>query len=629
MTLPFHDKKFLWLLFCVAVAVTLEVLSLLNMHMPSGIEPFFFAVFILGIGYSVLWKGLKALSMLRFSSINLLMLIAVIGAFYLGEYEEAAVVIVLYVLGERLEDIGIASSKAALNALIEKTPKVVTVEGVEQPVPIDKVEVGTIIYVKPGNMIPLDGEIVEGNTLVDEAPITGEPLPKDKREGDTVFGSTLNRQGFIKVKTTKKLADTVFSRIIQITFEAQKNKSETQQFIEKFAKVYTPSVIVIAALLFVIPVFALGKDFNHWLNQAIAVLVIACPCALVISTPVAIYAAIGNASQKGAVIKGGKYVEALARMKVLCLDKTRTITYGKPVVTDIIPLNGTSREELLACTAGAELFSEHPLAQAIVDACKKEGLDPHAVENFESIMGKGAKADCLVCEDEQVLVGKLEYLQALRKVQEEAVEVVERLQKDGKTSVVVSFKDDVAGIFGITDEIKPDSLAAIDELNLMEVDTIMLTGDNAQTAKYVANEVGIRQVYGNMLPEEKAAKVKQLTETFKQVGMAGDGVNDAPAFALSSVGIAMGAAGSDTAIETAQVVLMNDKLSLLPFLIRLSRATLKRIKWNTVMAVSIKIIFLILAFAGMSNLALAITADVGVTLVVIVTSLRLMNFKHQ
>ncbi|MGB4928810.1 MAG: cation-translocating P-type ATPase [Chitinophagales bacterium] len=625
MKLPINDKKFIFLLFAVSLVIILEILSLTGIEIPMPLAPFIYAGFIFAIGYKVLWSGLNALLKLQFSSINLLMLIAAVGAFYLGEYPEAAVVIVLYVLGERLEDIGIENSKSALDELVSKSPKTAVVKNSGELL-IDQVKVGSVVQVKPGDYIPLDGIIILGDTTVDEAAITGEPIPKDKHKGDVVFAGTVNKNGFIEIETTKISADTTFSKIIKLTFEAQANKSETQKFIQQFSKRYTPAIILLAALLFIVPVFILDQPLNKWLNQAITLLVIACPCALVISTPVAIYAAIGNASSKGALIKGGKYLEALAKVKAIALDKTRTITFGKPVVSDIIPLNVKDKAELLACAAGAEVFSEHPLAQAIVDASIKEGYEPHAVENFKSVMGKGIHADCLVCEDEKIFIGKLDFIKEHQPVTKEAERFVEKLSNEGKTSVVISFGDGVAGIIGLTDEIKPDSENAIQELIQQGIEPIMLTGDNEKAAKYVAVQVEIKKVFGNMLPENKADKIKELLQEYKYVAMVGDGINDAPALAQSSVGIAMGAAGSDTAIETANIALMNDKLSLIPFLIRLSKKTLRRIKINTISAVLVKFIFIVLAFLGFSNLAFAIAADVGVTLIVILISLNLMKY---
>lgn len=627
MKLPFKDKKFIFLIITIAIVITLEILSIIGIHIPMPYAPFIFGAFILAIGYKVLWNGVKALFTLKFSSINLLMLIAVIGAFYLGEYPEAAVVIVLYVLGERLEDIGIENSKSALDELINKAPKTATVKDNADPIPIDKVQIGTIIQVKPGDLIPLDGTIETGETAIDEAAITGEPIPKDKHQGDTVFAGTLNKSGFIEVKTTKLLADTTFSKIVLLTFQAQANKSDTQKFIQKFAKIYTPIIIILSILLFVIPSFILKLDVNHWLQQAITLLVIACPCALVISTPVAIYAAIGNASAKGALVKGGKYIEAMAGIKAIALDKTRTITFGTPIVSDVIPLNNTNREELLACTAGAEIFSEHPLAQAIVDASKKEGFEPHKAEKFKSIMGKGATATCLVCQDKNILLGKLSFIKESQEITYEVQKVVAKLSAQGKTSVVISFGNGVAGVIGLMDEIKPDSVDAIKMLHAANIEPIMLTGDNKQAAKFVAQQVNIKTIYGGLLPEDKSTRIKELIQQYKSVAMVGDGINDAPALAQSTVGIAMGAAGSDTAIETANIALMNDKLSLIPFLIRLSKAALKRIKINTVGAILVKLVFITLAFLGYGNLVFAIAADVGVTLIVILISLNLMKYK--
>lgn len=629
MKLPINDKKFIFLLLAIAIVIALEVLSIIGINIPMPYAPFIFAIFILGIGYEVMWSGVKAIFKLQFSNINLLMLIAVIGAFYLKEFPEGAVLVVLYVLGERLEDIGIENSKSALDELVSKAPKTAFVKSLNENVLIDKIAIGTIIQVKPGEMIPLDGKIISGETMVDEAAITGEPIAKDKRTGDNLFAGTLNKNGFIEMETTKLSVDTTFSKIIRLTFEATANKSETQKFIQQFAKYYTPVMLALSILLFVVPVFVLNLDFNHWLQQAITLLVIACPCALVISTPVAIYAAIGNASAKGALVKGGKYIEALANIKAIALDKTRTITFGNPIVSDIFPLNGTSREELLACTAGAEIFSEHPLAQAIVDASRKEGFEPHKTEAFKSVMGKGATAKCLICEDEKIYVGKLDFIQETQTIDNEAVKIVEQLAAQGKTSVVVSFGNGVAGIIGLMDEIKPDSAAALKEIDALNIEPVMLTGDSEKAANYVAQQVGIKKIFGNMLPENKAEKIKELLQQYKFVAMVGDGINDAPALAQSTVGIAMGAAGSDTAIETANIALMNDKLSLIPFLIRLSQKTLRRIKFNTIGAIAVKLIFITLAFIGYSNLVFAIAADVGVTLIVILTSLNLMKFESK
>ncbi|MFA9190033.1 cation-translocating P-type ATPase [Flavobacterium sp. FZUC8N2.13] len=627
MNLPFQDKKFLFLLLSVSTVVVLEILSLLGINLPMPYAPFIFFIFIIGIGHKVILNGLQSLIKLNFSSINLLMTIAVIAALYLGQYPEAAVVIVLYVLGERLEDIGLENSKSALDKLIQSVPKTAFVKSEQQNVPIDNIKIGTIIQIKAGDIIPLDGKISFGESRIDESAITGEPIGKEKQIGNSVFAGTINTNGFLEITTTKLSTDTTFARIIQLTYEAGAAKSETQKFIQRFSKLYTPIIIVLAILIFTVPVVVMDQDFNHWLTQAITLLVIACPCALVISTPVAIYAAIGNASAKGALIKGGKYIEALAQIQAIAVDKTRTITYGTPVVSDVFPLIGTSRKELLSCTAGAEIYSEHPLAQAIVLASEAEGFEPHPVKDFKSIMGKGATAKCSISNLDTLMVGKLEFIREYHEVSPEVEKIVAQLSTEGKTSVVVSFGKGVAGIIGLTDKIKPDSFTAIQQLQEQNIDVIMLTGDSEKTAHFVARQVGITKVFGGLLPEQKSEEMKALLQQYDKVAMVGDGINDAPALAISTVGIAMGAAGSDTAIETANIALMNDQLSLIPFLIRLSKKTMKQIKINTFGAIASKLVFILLAIFGYSNLALAIAADVGVTLIVILFSLNLMRFE--
>lgn len=625
-----NDKKFLWLISSVALVAVFEISSLLGYRLPRNIRFPFFAFIILAIGWRTLWHGLKALARLNFKSINLLMTIAVVGAFYLGEYEEAAVVIVLFALGERLEEFGIEQSKSALQELVERTPKRATVktsagETIEKEV--EKIAVGEVLVIKPSDMIALDAEVIKGDSSIDESTITGEPIPRDKHKGDQIFAGTMNLQGYLEGKVLKTVKDTTLSKIITTTFAATKTKAETQKFIERFSYYYTPSIIVIAVLIVAVPTLLFGGAFNKWFAEAITLLVIACPCALVISTPVSIYAAIGNASKRGALIKGGKYIEALGQLKAIALDKTRTLTLGKPVVTDVLPFGETTREHLLACAAGIESYSEHPLANSIVQAARDEKVEMHQAENFQAVMGKGVKADCIVCYDKHHCIGKLPFITEEHAVQDEIVRKVEELQKMGKTSIVVSSDSEVEGIIALSDELKKESIQAVKDLKRLGVTPIMLTGDNHAPANTVAEQVGIERVKAEMLPEDKADAIKELLEEFGSVGMVGDGVNDAPALALSTVGISMGAAGSDTAIEASSVAILNDRLEIIPFLIALGRKTISTIRFNTALAIITKIIFVVLAIFGLSNLALAILADVGVTVVVILISLRLLNYK--
>lgn len=620
-----QDAKFRWLLLSVALVGVFEVLSLAGWHLPAAVGAPFFAAIILAVGWRTILNGLKALAKHNFKSINLLMVIAVVGAFYLGQYEEAAVVIVLFTLGERLEDFGIETSKSALQSLVERAPKTAEVKD-KGEVPVEQVTVGDILIIKPSDQIAMDGEIVTGASSVDESTITGEPLPRDKHPGDQVFAGTLNKQGYLEVRVTRAAQDSTLAKIVAITFQATKNKADTQKFIEKFSAYYTPAIIVIATLLVMIPVLLYGQPFDKWFREALTLLVIACPCALVISTPISIYSAIGNASARGALVKGGKYIEAIGRVAVVAMDKTRTLTYGKPVITDVVPFGDATREHLLACAAGIELYSEHPLAQSIVEGARNEGLTPHGTENFQAILGKGAKADCVVCYDRHHCIGKLAFITEEHHVQQEVADKVEELQRQGRTSIVISSSKEVEGIIAVTDEIKPESKAAIAEMRRLGIKTAMLTGDHRAPAQVVADELGISDVRAELLPEDKAEAIKALAGKYGPVAMVGDGVNDAPALALASVGISMGAAGSDTAIEASSIAILNDHLELIPYLVALGRQTISTIKLNTLLAVITKLLFVGLALAGVSSLALAIFADVGVTVLVILNSLRLLKF---
>ncbi len=622
------DRKFQWLVVSVAVVAVFEVVALLGWHLPPLIAFPFFAAIILAIGWRVILKGLQALSKLNFQSINLLMLIAVVGAFYLGQYEEAAVVIVLFALGERLETYGIETSKSSLQSLIERTPKTAAVKREEDTFELDlvKIKVNDVLVVRPSEMIAMDAIVVGGNSSVDESTITGEPIPQDKHKGDRLFAGTLNMQGYLEARVTKLSKDSTLSKIIETTFQATKTKAKTQKFIESFSGFYTPAVILIAGLLVAVPTLLFGKPFEPWFLEALTLLVIACPCALVISTPISIYSAVGNASKRGVLIKGGKYIEALGQIKALAMDKTRTLTYGKPYVTDVIPFGDRTREHLLACAGGIETYSEHPFAQAITSAARAENLDLHSAENFKSVLGKGVSADCVVCYDKHHCIGKLHFITEEHFVRDEIVKQVESLQNSGRTSIVVSSNSEVEGIIALADEVKEESEATVKALRNLGIELIMLTGDNHAPAQLIAKQVGIERVKTALLPENKAAAIRELIEEFGAVGMVGDGVNDAPALATSTVGISMGAAGSDTAIEASNIAILNDRLELIPYLIALGRKTIATIRFNTILAVTVKVVFVILAVLGMSHLALAILADVGVTILVILISLRLLRF---
>ena len=624
-----HDKRFLWLIFATLLVGVLEFLDLAGIRLPEPIALPFFLIFILAIGHDTLWNGLRALLTLNFKSIQSLMLIAVAGALYLGKYEEAAVVIVLYTLAEKLELIGVEKSQSAFNALLQKMPKFVTLKKEQSQIPIEKVEIGDILLIKPGEMIALDGKVIAGFSYVDESTITGETIPKDKFADDLVYAGTLNKQGILEIEVLKTAQNTVFAKIKELTFQATITKAPTQKFIETFSEYYTPFVIILSFLWAFIPTVVLGYPLEPWLLSSLTLIVIACPCALVISTPVAIFSAIGNASKQGALIKGGRFLETIGQIKAIAFDKTRTLTYGRPIVSDVLPFGQSTKEELLGCAAGIELFSEHPLAQSIVEAAKKENLSLHEIENFKSFVGKGAQADCLICEDKHHCIGKLAFIVEEHAVPQIIVDEIDSLLKQGKTPVIIATHKEIEGVIALTDEIRPESKLLIEELKKMHIMPVMLTGDHHFPAMLVAEQVGIAEVRAELLPEDKAKCIQELVEKYKIVAMVGDGVNDAPALALSNVGITIGSLGSDTAIEAASIVILSDRLDIIPYLVKLGRKSLQTIKFNTTLAILVKFIFIALALAGMSNLALAIFADVGVTLIVILISLRLLNQKPE
>jgi Cd2+/Zn2+-exporting ATPase len=623
-----QNKKLRSLLIALLIVLPFEILSILSIHLPSWIEyPLFLTIAII-FGKNVLINGIKSLFHLRFSDINLLMSIAILGATYLGELEEAVIIIVLFALGEALEDFGIERSQDALKKLVEDVPKTAQIKGKELRTSVEKVLVGDIIVIKPGDKIPLDGEIVEGSSLVDEASITGEPLPKNKYLGDMVYAGTANGNGYLEVIITKLSKDSTLAKIIDLTYSAAEKKSSSQRFIEKFAGYYTPTILFIAMLTVLIPVAILGKPFNPWFIQALTLLIISCPCALVISTPITIFSAIGNATKRGVLIKGGKFIEELGKIKAIAFDKTRTLTKGEPIVSDIIPFNGFSKEEVLACASGIESFSEHPLAKSIIGEAKKYNISPHRFTNFSAVAGKGLTGDCLVCTDKHHCMGNLSFITQEHKVDKEVLKLVEKFENQGKTTIIMSNNSKVTGVIAITDEIRDESKDVIESLNNLNIKSTILTGDNEPSANFVATQVGINDVRASLLPDQKVAELNKLITKYKHVAMIGDGVNDAPSLVTAPVGIAMGAVGSDLAIENADVALMNNNLTLIPYLVELGRKSIKTIRFNTASAVGVKLLFLTLALVGKSSLTLAIFADVGVTVLVVLNGLQLFNYQQ-
>ena len=621
------NKKFRWLIATLLVVAPFEVLSFFSIHFPLWVElPLFFAGIIF-FGKKVFISGIRSLLKLDFSNINFLMTIATFGAVYLQQFEEAVIIVILFALGDTLEEFGIERSQTALKEMIEKTPKAAQIKGNEEKVPIENIEIGEVIVIKPGDQIPLDGEVIEGSSLVDEATITGEPIPRNKYIGDFVYAGTVNSQGYLEVRVTKKAKDTTLSKIIELTYKSAEKKSVSQKFIEKFAKIYTPSVLFASLLLVLIPVVFLGNPFNPWFTQALTLLIISCPCALVISTPVSIFSAIGNATQKGALIKGGRFIEEMGKIRAIGFDKTRTLTKGELVVSDIVPFNGFTEEEVIACAAGMEAFSGHPIAKSILAKVEEEKVKIHQFANFQAVPGKGLKGECTVCFDKHHCLGNIKFVSEEHYVAEEVLKKVEEFEKQGKTTIVMSDNKRVKGVIGVTDEIRKESKPLVESLLKLGIIPVMLTGDNKSSAKFVSLKLGIEMVRAELLPDEKVEELSKLIQQYKHVAMVGDGINDAPALATASVGIAMGAIGSDVAIENADIALMNDNLNMVPYLVGLGKKCVEKIRFNIAFAVSVKFLFLFLAIAGLSNLALAIFADVGVTVLVILNSLRLYSYK--
>lgn len=655
----FKNVKFRWQLAALAVIVPFLVLSYFSIHAPLWVELPIFGAIIVFFGREVFSSAFRSLIKLKFSNINLLMTIAVIGAIYLRQFEEAAIIIVLFAIGDNLEEFGIQRSQSALKKLVDSTPKAASVKGRPEEVLIKDIEIGQTVIIKPGDIIPMDGKVIYGNSLVDESTITGEPLPKNKYLNDTVYAGTLNGNGYLEVEVTRKGKDNTLSKIIDLTYKSSEKKTSSQKFIEKFAKIYTPAVMAAAILLVIIPVVLLKKPFDYWFSQALTLLIISCPCALVISTPVTIFSAVGNATKKGALVKGGIFLEEMGKIKAIAFDKTKTLTKGSPTVSDIIAFNGFTEIEVLACAAGLEAFSEHPIAKSIVKKALEIGAEPHIFKDFKSVTGKGLTGECSVCTDKIHFLGNFRFISENQGNNTNSntdknynadnivnadntcstanadnianndfiLKRIDELEKQGKTAIVISDNKRIKGIIAVTDEIRKESKPLIESLLKLNVKPIMLTGDNQASAQFIASNLGIETVKAELLPENKVAELTKLISEYKHVAMAGDGVNDAPALASASVGIAMGATGSDVAIENSDIALLNDNLNLLPYLIRLGRKVAGIIRFNVILAVSIKFIFLILAAFGLSNLSLAIFADVGVTILVIINGLRLFGYK--
>ncbi|HZZ14095.1 MAG TPA: heavy metal translocating P-type ATPase [Paraburkholderia sp.] len=558
-------------------------------------------------------------------NINALMSIAVTGALLLRQWPEAAMVMVLFTIAELIEAKSLDRARNAIQGLMQLTPERASVQqpdGSWQSTELKAIAPGAVVRVKPGERIALDGEIVAGRSSVDQAPITGESLPVDKAEGDAVFAGTINQAGSFDYRVTAAAADTTLARIIHAVEEAQGTKAPTQRFVDQFARVYTPIVFAVALAVAVVPALLFSGLWHEWVYKALVMLVIACPCALVISTPVTIVSGLAAAARKGILIKGGAYLEQGRKLTRLALDKTGTITHGKPVQTEFEVLNGAEHARVRALAASLAVRSDHPVSMAIAASAKADGVATVSVEAFEALAGRGVRAD---------IAGRSHWLGNHRLVEElgrcsPALEArLDALERQGKTVVMLADANEVLALFAVADTVKDTSRAAIAELQRLGVSIAMLTGDNPHTADAIAQQVGIDEARGNQLPEDKLDAVAQWSQAGARVGMVGDGINDAPALARADIGFAMGAMGTDTAIETADVALMDDDLRKIPMFIRLSKATHSVLVQNITLALGIKSVFLVLTLMGLGTMWMAVFADVGASLLVVANGLRLLR----
>ncbi len=578
---------------------------------------FYFMAIIIG-GYHVAKSALYSLRTLT-ADMNLLMTVAILGAMAIGQWEEGATVVVLFALGNALQSLTLDKTRNSIKELIELSPREANVlrNGREVRQKTELLSVGDVIIVKPGEKVPMDGVVIGGASYVNQAPITGEPMPVEKTPGSEVYAGTINQNGVLEVRVTKLAKDNTLSRIIHMVEEAQAHRAPAQAFLDRFTRYYTPAVILLAVCVATIPPL-MGQPLIPWVYRGLVLLVISCPCALVISIPVSIVAAIGSASRNGVLIKGGNYLEEIGKARAVAFDKTGTLTRGQPTVSDILTFDSYAEEEILGIAASLESKSGHPLAQAILRAHHNKPIRP--VTDFESITGMGIKGRI---DGREYSLGNIKMFS---KPNEDVIRAMGQLQEAGKTPVILGEDGRAMAIIAISDEIRPESRQLVDDLHRAGIkEVIMLTGDNKRMAKAIANDIGLDGYFAELLPEEKATIVRGIRKAHGNVVMVGDGVNDAPALVASNVGIAMGATGSDTALENADIALMSNDLSKVDYAIKLGRKTLKIIKENVGFAIAIKALFICLAVLGLANLWMAVFADVGASLIVILNGMRLLG----
>jgi Cd2+/Zn2+-exporting ATPase len=583
-----------------------------------------YAVAIVSGGFFTARRAITSLRS-RVLDINVLMLVAVAGATALGEWSEGASVVFLFALAQVLESRAMDRARGAIRALMDLAPAEALVRrrGAEQRMPVDEVRVGDLIIVRPGEKIPLDGRVHEGSSHVNQAPVTGESLPAEKLRGDEVFAGSINGRGALEVEVTRLRRDSTLARIIHLVEQAQAQRAPSQTFVDRFARVYTPAVILLAIILAFVPPLAFGGDWSTWIYRSLVLLVISCPCALVISTPVSIVSALAAAARKGVLIKGGARLERLASVRCVAFDKTGTLTRGRLRVTDIVSVNGARPLDILALAASLESRSEHPIGRAILDRANDDALTLSPVASFQALPGRGAEGSVT---GRPVVVGSHRLFEERQMCSPKAEEILDRLETAGRTSVMVGVNGAAVGVIGVADEIRESAADTIQMLRDQGIDhVVLLTGDHESAARALASSIGIDDFRAGLLPEHKLLAVQALRRQYGALAMVGDGVNDAPALAAADVGMAMGVAGSDAALETADIALMADELPKIPYARRLSRATSRNIRANISFSLALKAAFLVMAIAGTATLWMAVVADMGASLIVIANALRLLR----
>ncbi|MCW4047665.1 MAG: cation-translocating P-type ATPase [Candidatus Bathyarchaeota archaeon] len=620
------EKQQIALLGCGLAILTTFLLGLFVIPQNYTFIGYIIAVLI-GVYYPAK-KALIALMNLT-ATIHLLMLIGSVGALVLGMWSEAAILIFVYSLGDVLESYAVDKARGAIRSLMNLAPKkaLVRKDGKEVMVPVEEINVGDVVVVKAGERIPVDGTVLVGSSFVDQSTVTGESIPKNKQVGDVVFAGTINQESFLEVRVDKPASETMLSKIIYSVEAAQAKKISFQRFSDRFSNLYTPAMFVLGVAVAVIPPLFFGAEWMPFILRGLVVFVVSCSCGLALSVPVAVVAAMANAARKGVVFKGGAYFESAQKVKVIAFDKTGTLTIGRPEVTDVVTFGKISQDELLSVAAIIECRSGHPLANAILRKAKESNVPINAnLENFEEITGKGVKAKI---NGKQCFAGSLRFLQENSVSTENIQEQVVELENEGKTTILVGRDDGLLGVIAIADALRPGAKETLKVIHGAGIRTVMLTGDSERCAKAIAAQVGVDEYFAQLMPDEKVNVVQQLREKYGSVAMVGDGVNDAPAMAVSNVGIAMGAAGTDVAVEAGDIVLMSDDLSKINYIRELSRKTVANVKQNIAVSL-INISFMVTAaLLGYLGLVTGLLLNEISALVVIGNALRLLTSKNK